>query len=195
MSTKAQGVFVQGRITTTVYDVNQIRDKLPEWDDYEALSWLLGEDFREKLEPLDAARIEALESFVPRKQVNVTFNTTVDGLHKYIVDEIDSTQSPSDLDASHIAVGTDDSSESPSDSSLGNEVHREGVDSSDDNGKNVKVQTLIGENEANGNTLREVGIFTASSGGTMFNRAVISDISKTSNKTVTIEIELQFRSG
>lgn len=123
--------------------------------------------------------------------VEQVHNTAVQGLLEYLVDNLDKDQSIN-KDASHLAVGTDDTTPASSNSSLNNEVFRGAVTSTTDQLSTLKTSTLIDTSEANGNTLKEVGLFTASSGGTLLNHAIISDVVKTDAKAVTIDVSLTF---
>jgi hypothetical protein len=189
------GLVIMGRIIQRCYEYNDIRTKVPSWDDYDDLCERTGESFTEQPDPLDAARIKALKKYGPKADTTVTENVILDGFLEYIVDHIDSTQSPSTIDASHLAIGDGGSNPSSSNTGLNNEVHREAVDSTTDNGKNLTTETLIGTGEANGNTFREVGLVSASTGGTFFNHSLVSEETKTSDVSITYEVELQFRNA
>ena len=93
--------------------------------------------------------------------------------------------------ANYVAVGDDGTTEQPTDTTLGNEILRklrQDVTRDDANGK-ITVSMYIGTQEANNNTLREVGTFDASTGGNMFNRATFTDLNKTSQIEVWIDVE------
>lgn len=144
---------------------------------------------------LSARERQLLEAVPPPPDVEETTNTTVDGLNEYIVDNLHTDQSTNE-DASHLAVGDDGASgTSTGDSSLNNEVGRFSVTDSIDQGKDLLLSTFLDSSEANGNTLDEVGVFTASSGGTLFNHSTISSVSKDNTKTLTIDVTLKFRSA
>lgn len=185
---------VKGRITRRSYDAEEIRREIPFWSDYERLCEAIGESFDDQPDPLNSARIAALEEFdVTPTEVSKTTNVILDGFLEYLVDHVDSTQNVSAIDCSHLAVGDDGSAVSSSDSGLTNEVFRKAVSSTGDNGKNITTQTLIETGEGNGNTFREIGLVSASSGGTFFNHAVVSKEQKTDDISITYEVELQFR--
>jgi len=189
-------VDVTGRVTRRTYDSDEIRTEIRFWRDYDAICELLGETFHEQPDPLDAARIAVVKDHGPEPiDIAVDRNVVLDGFLEYIVDHVDSSQSPSGIDASHLAVGDGSSQPSSSNTGLNNEVHREAVDSSTDNGKNLTTETLIGTGEANGNTFREVGLVSASTGGTFFNHSLVSEETKTSDVSITYEVELQFRNA
>lgn len=186
---------VRGYVTVTTYDTDEVYEYIPEWDDRDALESRLDRSFEDEPDPLDAARIAALREFVPYETRERSENTTVADLHEYLVDHLDVNQSVTALSASHLALGTDNTSPSVSDSSLGAEQYREGFDSTTDAGNDLESTTLLDENEGNGYTYEEVGIFTAASGGTMFNRSLISSTPKNSDNTATFEVVLQFRAA
>lgn len=188
-------IGIVGHITVTTYDPDLIRQAVPEWDSLDRLEQRLGETFESEPDPLDAARLAALREFVPVENRTTTRNTTTVGLHEYLVDHLDPTQSVSSLSASHLAIGTDSTPPTASDTSLGNEKYREAFDSTTDAGNDLEASMLIDESEANGETYREVGIFTAASGGTLFNHALISETQKDGEKTATFRVVLQFRAA
>lgn len=124
-----------------------------------------------------------------------TTNTTVKGLHEWIVDALHPGTTESAETIEYLAVGTDGTTPTSDDSSLGNEVYRVTNTDRENRGRDLRTSTFLDTTEANGNTLREVGLFTESSGGLMVNRALISEIVKNNRKTVTIDVTLKFREG
>ena len=200
-----------GTIRVATYETDEIVEAFDETDvDWEQLSeyerWLalrspgeltiddlnLDRGDRE-LTPERARRL--LDAAPPTPDETETTNTTVDGLNEYIVDELDPGQTV-DLDASHMAFGDDGASgTSSSDSSLNNEQYRTSVTDNVDNGKDLLCSTFLDSSEANGYTIDEVGVITASSGGTLLNHATISSVSKDSTKTATIDVTLEFRAA
>lgn len=88
--------------------------------------------------------------------------------------------------ATHLAVGTGSTAASASQTTLVTEVFRDVLTSTTTASKAVTLKYYLAAGSANGNTLREIGLFTASSGGTMIARALLaSSIVKTSSVTVT----------
>lgn len=172
-----EGLVGRGRITVTEYDMGTVRRFVPEWDDLDRVT-----------------KLERLER-VPHTDREVVWNTQVEAFHNNIVDVYDPNQSVSALSASHLALGTSSTSPAYGDTALGNEVYREAVDSSTDNGNDLETSTLLDSGEGNGNTFKELGLVSASSGGTFFNHALISDREKTSEGTMTFNVELQFRAA
>lgn len=185
---------VQGVIRVRLYDAAAVRERVPEWNDREALEQSLGESFEDEPDPLDAARLAALHAFGPRpRTVHETTNTTLNLMHEHEVDYFDPNQSPATLTASHLALGTDNSTEDPTQSGVLSEEYREGVDSTNDAGRDLETETLVDENEANGFTYEELGLVTDASGGVFLNRANIDSTPKDSDTTATFEAVLQFR--
>lgn len=197
---------IAGELTISVHDLDDVREDVDDWDDlgkYER--WLVLRDPDDvdvdalgyDAHGLDRERAEELLArSPPDAEVEETTNTTVDGLHEYIVDNLDPAQARNE-DCSHLAVGTDDTAPSTADSSLGAEVYRTEITDVIDNGKDLTTSTFLDSTEANGNTLAEVGLFTDTSAnnGTMLNRATITKIVKDDTKTATIDVELQFRAA
>lgn len=117
--------------------------------------------------------------------------TTVNGLHVEIVDVMDETKS-SNFDASHLAVGDDDTTPQSSNVSLNNEVGRFAVTETEDRSNSIWTRTFVDTSQANGNTLKEVGLITESSGGTLLNHSIMQDVPKDNTTTVTIDVEIIF---
>lgn len=93
------------------------------------------------------------------------------------------------------AVGTDDTTEDPSDTALGGEVFRDAVDDVDKSVADaITVSLVVDTSEANGNDINEAGLFDDPSAGDMGMRATLNEITKTSDITLfldtTIEIEV-----
>jgi hypothetical protein len=205
--TTAAGSPIRGKVTVSVFDTDELHDALDD-EDYSELSeyerWLLTRDPGEfGLEALNyeaergLARSRAAELLAtrpPEADVEETTNTTVDGLHEYIVGNLDPTQAV-DLNVTHLAVGNDDTAPTTSDTTLTNEVHRTEITDIIDNGNDFTTSTFLDSSEANGYTLNEVGLFTddGTADNLMVNHALITSIEKDSTKTATIDVELQFR--
>ena len=92
--------------------------------------------------------------------------------------------------ADYMAIGTGSTSPQPSDTALQNEVLRKDASESKGGTGEVTYTITVGSSEANGNDLQEVGLFNASSGGTMLNRITFTKISKTSDIEVKFEIKI-----
>ena len=94
----------------------------------------------------------------------------------------------------HIAVGTDNTPVSPTDTALGTEIARKAFDSGyplASGTGSVDVRVSFTSAEAVG-TLKEVGVFNASTGGTLVSRAVISDLPKSSSEELRLTVRFTF---
>jgi len=110
--------------------------------------------------------------------------TTIDEIKDAVLDRMESK-------FAYIAVGTDDTTPSSSDTALGNEVLRKSRQEylrDDTNGK-ITVSMWILSTEANGNDLKEVGVFDTSSGGNLYSRNVFNTLTKNNNIEVWIDVE------
>lgn len=168
-------VPIQDNVEVSIHDIDDLRKEVPGWD---SLS---------KLEKMEAARnVDAIEE-------DSASNTTCIGLHEYIVDNLDSNQSVNES-VSHLAVGDNDTAPASGNVNLNNEVGRFSVTSVNDAGSLLDISTFLDTSEANGNTLKEIGLTNQAtvSGDILFNHSTISDIVKTSNKTATIDVTLEF---
>ncbi|WP_436933702.1 hypothetical protein [Halovenus marina] len=155
-----------------VHDLDELRARYPEWDDL---------DREEKLERTRG---------VPPRETDHVSNVTCVGLHEYAIDDLHPDQTV-DIDASHLAVGSDDGTQpSTGDTSLNNQVGVVSITDSIDVASTLKSSVFIDSSQLNGNTLAEVGLTTASSGGTLLNHALISPIQKDADSTVTIDVDL-----
>lgn len=133
----------------------------------------------------DDRRERVLAELEPDEHEHVR-NTVTDDHLDHIVDVFDPNQSPSSIDASHIALGTDDTTPSTSNSSLNSEQYREQHDSTTDNDNELEVTIELDTTEGNGNDFVEAGIFSASSGGTMFNHSTFSKKEKRSSNVLKV---------
>jgi len=91
----------------------------------------------------------------------------------------------------HGAVGTGTTAPAAGDTTLQTEVLRKTltVTTNPSTGK-AHLEFVVDYTEANGNTLTEVGIFNAASGGTMLMRKLFaSSIPKTRDKKITVVVE------
>ena len=92
--------------------------------------------------------------------------------------------------ADYQAVGIGTTAAAATDTALGAEVIKKTIDRRLDSDKKITFQTLILEDEANGSTLSEVGLF---GGGVLIARALISPtIAKDVSIQVTIAHEVEF---
>jgi len=116
-------------------------------------------------------------------QTQKTKNLVVDSGLNLIRDRLAGTSS---LYPTHLAVGTGSTAASAAQTTLVTEVFRDTLTSTTTASKAVTFKYYLASGSANGNTIREIGLFTASSGGTMVARAMLaSPIIKTSSVTAT----------
>lgn len=171
MSTQST-LMVSGRVDTNVYDEEQLP---ADWDSLSD---------SEKMNRLDD--VEPSESYT-------THNTTVDGMHTYFARNLNPNDSIN-LGATHLAVGNDDATNpSTTDTSLNNEVFRTSASSYTQSGSDLTVSTFIDSSEANGYTLKELGLFAGSgSGDRMWNHSLIANIAKDDSRTITFDVTLTF---
>ena len=109
-------------------------------------------------------------------------NLVMDKFYELVSDFMAGT-SPNKL--SHIALGTDDTLPTVSDTSLGSESFRKGITTTSTPGSQIHLQTEVTGGEAIF-TWKEIGVFNNNSGGDMTNRAVI-DFTHNSGDAVTID--------
>jgi len=95
----------------------------------------------------------------------------------------------------HIGFGTDNTPASPSDTALGAEVARKAFDETpvkDELNGTYDFATTLGLSEGNGNTLEEIGLFDAASGGNMALRELLNNsVPKTSSIELSVGIQVQ----
>lgn len=118
-------------------------------------------------------------------------NLVVDSGLNLIRDRIATTASAY---ATHLAVGTGSTAVAANQTTLVTEVFRNLLTQTiTSTTKQAQFKLYLAANEANTNTLREIGLFTAASGGTMICRALLaSPITKNSSTTVTFTWTLTF---
>lgn len=90
----------------------------------------------------------------------------------------------------HIAVGTGINAVQPTDTTLQTELLRKPIDDIDTIGNTLTAETLFQDLEALG-VWKELGMFTAPSGGILFNRINIS-FTKTSEDAVLVKFTIVF---
>lgn len=94
-------------------------------------------------------------------------------------------------DASHVAVGDDNTTPTAGDTVLGNELTRKARQEYTEGTSDVIISLFLNSLESNGNALKEVGMFDASSGGNLLQRNIFTTINKTTGLEVWIDIEEQ----
>lgn len=94
-------------------------------------------------------------------------------------------------ETTHLAVGTDNTTPTVGDTTLGNEVLRKARQEFTRGTSDVIISLFLNSLEANGNSLKEVGMFDAASAGNLQERSIFTTITKTSSIEVWIDIEEQ----
>jgi len=93
---------------------------------------------------------------------------------------------------SYMAFGTDGTAYTVDDTALGAEVSRNAVTTDITNdAKIIFTVELKSVDPIIGSTVREIGLFNASSGGTLFTRYVISDLATTNTKEYRFTIDME----
>jgi len=91
----------------------------------------------------------------------------------------------------HIGIGTDSTPPDESDTALGNELQRNAIETTTTTDTTIIFTTLINSAEQVGQTLKEFGLFDASTSGDMFQRTTHTTISKTGRVEVEYEITIR----
>jgi hypothetical protein len=89
----------------------------------------------------------------------------------------------------HIATGDDTTAPTVSDTALGNETLIESTFEEFNTGTFVSIAMFQDTADNNGNTIAEVGLFDAASGGNCYQRSLTNSISKTSTVEAYIEVK------
>lgn len=87
----------------------------------------------------------------------------------------------------HIAISTDTSTPSESDSSLGGTELIEAVYSESNSSSSITKSMFIDATEFNGNTISKAGLYDAISGGNLLSSSLTNSINKTSSMEVYLE--------
>lgn len=91
----------------------------------------------------------------------------------------------------YVAAGEGTTAAAAGDTSLQTERWRGPIVTKERSGSSLVVRTFLDSSEANGYTLTEFGILTASSAGTLFNRVILSPgVAKDATKTLTIQVTI-----
>ena len=117
-------------------------------------------------------------------------NTVVTAGRRWVLENIYSGGAASLQVLSHLAVGTSTTAPATSDSALGSEATRLAVGTFTTSNltsspPSWRAEVTFATNQAN-TTLGEVGLFNSSSSGTLFARATMSTIDKTTSNTLSI---------
>ena len=93
---------------------------------------------------------------------------------------------------SHIALGDDATAVTSDDTALGNELRRRALDNETKPAdRKWRTEITIPAGTWTGDKYKELGMFNAASGGIMFNRQVFSEIEKTADIELRIQIETE----
>ena len=95
---------------------------------------------------------------------------------------------------SHMAVGTNNTAESETDTALGAEAHRNALGTSQQGATGIiTLKMTLLSTQANGNSLKEVGVLNAASGGTLLDRITHTQIDKTSLFEQRYQIQIKIK--
>lgn len=94
--------------------------------------------------------------------------------------------------AGYFAVGTGTTAVAASDTAMETEVARAAVTSTNVTDGSIVIKYFLPSGTANGSSLTEAGLLTASSGGTLLARTVHDAIAKTSSITITYSWTISF---
>ena len=162
---------ITGRIDTKAYSAETLPDNWDELSDEEKLA--------------TTRDLDADEEYTD-------YNTTVFGMHEYFAINLDPTQTLEE-DVTHLAVGDDNTSPATTNDALNNEVFRKAVTDHSQTDNELLASTFIDSTEANGETLREVGLFAGpDAADRMWNHSTIAAIEKDGTRTITIDVTLTF---
>lgn len=93
--------------------------------------------------------------------------------------------------ATHLAVGDDNTTPTVGDTALGNELTRKARQEVTQGTSDVIISLFLNSTESNGNELKEVGMFDAGAAGNLLERNIFTTISKSTSIEVWIDIEEQ----
>jgi len=93
--------------------------------------------------------------------------------------------------ATHLAVGTDNTTPVVGDTALGAEITRKARQEYTKGTSDVIISLFLNSTESNGNSLKEVGMFDASSSGNLLERNIFTTITKSTSLEVWIDVEEQ----
>ena len=110
------------------------------------------------------------------------------GMHAEIISEVkDSIETM----FAYGAIGTGTAAFSTADTTLGTEVFRDAVDEVDTSvTETIVVSLRVLTTEANGNDITEAGFLDAASAGNLWTRNVISAITKTTDKQLYLDVQI-----
>jgi len=94
-------------------------------------------------------------------------------------------------EATHLAVGTDNTAATVGDTALGAEVTRKARQEYTRGTSDVVFSLFLNSLESNGNSLKEVGMFDAAAAGNLLERNTFTAIAKSSSIEVWVDVEEQ----
>lgn len=95
----------------------------------------------------------------------------------------------------HGAVGTSDAALGGAQTALDAEVFRDSLAAKTKQSKALVLKLVLGSQQANGQTLLEIGVFDALSGGVMHARGLPTEVEKTSSVSVLYTVTISWSSG
>lgn len=178
------GFSIEGRITARTHNEQDLRDAT---EDYDSLS--------------DEERLKLTREVEPEREFDFT-NTVVNGLLEYVVDNLhpDKNDPKHNLSVSHLGLGTNSGGTSPGvgDTDLDTRVFEKSITDVSDNGSTLLTSTFIASDEATGQDLKELGLYTGDPQNLgnndvfLLNRSTFNTVTKGSTDTVTFDVELRF---
>lgn len=170
----------EDNVEVSVYDVSSLSSEYPEWDDLSR-----------------AEKIDILEGDADPVSTFTEHNVTTNDYHEHLAELANPDTDTEPNTASHIAFGDGGTAPAPANSSLNNEHSRFDVDDSSISGLEYQSITLISSDQAVGQDLIEAGLYSAASGGMLFNHVLLTSDPllepKTQEYAVTIRINLQYK--
>lgn len=129
--------------------------------------------------------------YVGRERGGAVHNTATNALLRAFVDAADPNQGTTTA-ATHLALGSGDPSDDVTATALDTEEERVEIVNSSVSGTTVTLVGFLDTVDANGFETTEFGLTTAASGGSLLNRANISDqpITKNAGVTATIDVSV-----
>lgn len=125
-----------------------------------------------------------------REGHNLITNAGLDYLRSYAFLGCSPTYQPDPM--CYIAIGSDATTETATDTALGSELARQDFDTVTEGGVGVvTVETTFNAGVGTG-AITEVGILNASSGGDLFNRRTFSAVNKAAGDTLKVSCSLTF---
>lgn len=170
------GISIRGIIRMRAWSLSALREEIPDWDE------------RSRGDKLRILLSEPIEPF----HDIVTENLVTD-------EYLDTLASGLNPNPTHLALGNETTAPVGTNQTLNNEVYRTRVGQDESEGKDRLTSTLISQNEANGRSIREIGLTNGAKMGewTLLTHAILDSADqideKTSSMTITIDYVLEYR--